>query len=630
MNQTSASALRILIVEDETIVALDMRCRLEGFGYQICGIAATGSLAIQLADTHRPDLVLMDIKLKGEMDGIEASGFIRRLYKVPILFVTAFTDDETLNRVKNISSYGYIVKPYNERELRITIELALSKFEYECGILQAQATAEENDRAKSRFLSNISHELKTPLNAIIGFTDLAATLGHDVELKEYIMLAARSARTLESIINCILDYTKLESGALVPVYSEFDLEDFLLRCWEPYSLQAHAKGLATRLYLDPDLPSHILCDASKLGTAVKSLVDNAVKFTEAGYVLLSAERVLSTKDGMDSMELIIRVCDTGCGIPDEKRHRIFDRFTQVDESSTRAIGGLGLGLALVKGIADLLNLRLGLHESTGGGSEFLLAMGLPLDAKPAFKDCYDTIRGMRIGLFGTCSAAEEIGRWARRFGATTLVVGTALGGEATCDALFSDVADWNRATNKTKEEALAFCGGQASLTLLDKAIVPQGEEAPGQPVRLSYPLSLRRLMDRLEWLRQDKDVGVHRPSLKRNSGNQCLPRAAQTRGIQQTAYLRLLQDALEEAGRKDLYKSLDTLLEQLLAAASASNPAEAERIVKINYDYYTESGAQACARFALALLMDTRRWSDHWLEELGTLAKTVHSHEVEA
>ena len=142
MNQTSASALRILIVEDETIVALDMRCRLEGFGYQICGIAATGSLAIQLADTHRPDLVLMDIKLKGEMDGIEASGFIRRLYKVPILFVTAFTDDETLNRVKNISSYGYIVKPYNERELRITIELALSKFEYECGILQAQATAE--------------------------------------------------------------------------------------------------------------------------------------------------------------------------------------------------------------------------------------------------------------------------------------------------------------------------------------------------------------------------------------------------------------------------------------------------------------------------------------------------------
>lgn len=634
MSQPPASALRILIVEDETIVALDMRCRLEGFGYRICGIAATGPMAIQLADEHRPDLILMDIKLKGEMDGIEASGNVRTIFKVPIIFVTAFTDDETLERVKAISSYGYIVKPYHERELKITIELALSKFDYECRILEAKATAEENDRAKSRFLSNISHELKTPLNAIIGFTDLAATIGQDVELKEYVMLAARSARKLESIINCILDYTKLESGALVPVYSEFDLEDFLLRCWEPFSMEAHAKGLAARLYLDPDLPSLIRCDASKLGTAIKSLVDNAVKFTDSGYVLLSAERVLLTRDGVDSMELLIRVIDSGCGIPDEKRQRIFERFIQIDDSTTRAIGGLGLGLALVKGIADLLNLQLGLRESASGGSDFSLALGLPLDARPALKDCHGAIHGMRIGLFGNCAAAEEIERWAQRFGAYTLAVGTALvpavDGASVCDVLFADAADWHRTSKEDKEKVLALCTDQSGLTLLDMAIVAQGEDPSGQSSSLSYPLSLHCLMDRLVYLWKHRISGLQCPCADKDTGKRDIPRPGQAGRNQDAAYLRLLEDAMAEAMQNDMLQGLDCLLEQLLAAASASNSAGAERIAKINYDNYTESGAQACARFVLALLMDTRRCSEHWLEELKSLAETVHRRKVEA
>ena len=611
-----------------------MRCRLEGFGYQICGIAATGPLAIQLADEHRPDLILMDIKLKGEMDGIEAAGIVRKLYKVPIIFVTAYTDDETLKRVKTMSSYGYIVKPYHERELKITIELALSKFEYECGILEAKAIAEDNDRAKSRFLSNISHELKTPLNAIIGFTDLAATIGQDVELKEYVTLAARSARKLESIINCILDYTKLESGALIPVHAEFELEDFLLRCWEPFAMEAHAKGLATRYYLDPDLPSVIRTDASKLGTAIKSLVDNAVKFTDSGYVLLSAERVASTRDGENSMELLIRVSDSGRGIPDEKRQRIFDRFIQVDDSPTRATGGLGLGLALVKGIADLLNLRLGLQESVDGGSEFSLAMGLPLDAKPAFKDCHDAIRTMRIGLFGNCAAAEEIGRWARRFGALVVDVKTSsssgVAGQTVCEALLVDVGDWNRCTEADKTRLLASCGGQPGLILLDMAIVAQSEVLPGQPLCLSYPVSLQCLLDRLEQLRLDgkPDLNRSRSSMALGKCNSSQPRNAGDK--QNPAYHRLLKEALDEAKQKEMLAGLDSLLKQLLAAASSSNSAGAERIAKINYDYYTESGSPACARFALALLMDSRRSSEHWLEELKNLGDIVHSRNAEA
>jgi anti-sigma regulatory factor (Ser/Thr protein kinase) len=448
------------------------------------------------------------------------------------------------------------------------------------------------------------------------------------------MLAARSARKLESIINCILDYTKLESGALVPVYSEIDLEDFLLRCWEPFSMEAHAKGLETRYYLDPDLPSHIRCDASKLGTAIKSLVDNAVKFTDAGHVLLSAERVLSTRDGVDSIDLLIRVSDSGCGIPEGKRQRIFDRFIQVDDSTTRAIGGLGLGLALVKGIADLLDLRLGLSEHAGGGSEFSLVMGLPPDARPAFRDCHDVIRGMRIGLFGNCAAAESIGRWAQRFGAVAFVVDVpelaSRAGSTACDVLFADVAHWNRSPKEVREQALALCGGPSGLTLLDNAIVTQSRADQGQTVNLSYPLSLHCLLNRLEALRKDKHGSLPSPCTGNGRGQHDGSLAGQAGTIQDSAYRRLLNDALAEVRQKNMFESLDKLLSQLLAAATASNSAEAERIAKINYDTYTESGAQACARFALALLMDTRRSSDHWLEELEGLAKTVHSLEVEA
>ena len=634
MRTVHSSSLRILIVEDETIVALDMRCRLEGFGYQVCGLAATGTAAIQLADEHRPDLVLMDIKLKGEMDGIEAASHIRDIFEVPIVFVTAFTDDETLQRVKHSSSYGYMVKPYHERELRITIELAFSKFEYECGILEAKRTAEENDQAKSRFLSNISHELKTPLNAIIGFTDLAATISQDVELKEYVLMAARSARKLESVINCILDYTKLESGALLPVQSEFELEDFLLRCWEPFVFETHAKGLAVRFYLDPDLPASINFDAAKLGTAIKSLLDNAVKFTDAGYVLLSAERIVLNRDGLDSMDLVIRVIDSGRGIPDEKRQQIFDRFTQVDDSPTRAIGGLGMGLALVKGIADLLNMRLGLKENRAGGSEFSLSMSLPLDTKPAFQDCLEMLRGMHLLLYGNCGAAEEITRWAKRFGAVTHVIPSGSISDYrvafSCDAVFADAGEWKYRTSEEQDQVLKTCGGIAGLTLLDTAVVVQETTSASQPTRLSYPMSLGSLIQRLFVLRHGTQKSLNLPSSRSVLETEASPKCCPPEGARNTPYYRLLQEALAEAATVGMYETLLSLLDKLLLASSGSNISEAERLAKSNYDHFTLSGAQACARFTLALLMDARRGSGPWLDELEGLAKSVRRQKVEA
>jgi len=140
-DETESPETRILIVEDETIVALDMRSRLESLGYTVIGTAPSGEIAIALAKKYEPHLILMDIKLHGDTDGVETARRIRKVREVPVVFVTAYTDENTLRSVQGSSSYGYIVKPYHERELRIAIELALSKFSYEKKIVEAKESA---------------------------------------------------------------------------------------------------------------------------------------------------------------------------------------------------------------------------------------------------------------------------------------------------------------------------------------------------------------------------------------------------------------------------------------------------------------------------------------------------------
>ena len=141
----------ILIVEDENIVALDMRMRLESMGYRVVDVVDTAALALERAAELSPELVLMDIKLKGDQDGIEAASQLRERSEVPVIFVTAFTDERTLDRAKRASPYGYIVKPFHERELRIAIELAIYKHQYELSIRRAKEIAEESNRDQGRF-----------------------------------------------------------------------------------------------------------------------------------------------------------------------------------------------------------------------------------------------------------------------------------------------------------------------------------------------------------------------------------------------------------------------------------------------------------------------------------------------
>src|SRR4051812_6535567 len=168
MTTLSATRARILVVEDESIVALDLQSSLEHLGYEVVGTAATGEDAVRLAETRTPDLVLMDIRLRAEMDGTAAADLIRRRFGIPVVFLTAYSDEETLRRAQISEPYGYLLKPFADRDLQVTIQMALyrhrAQHEHE-ELLREQAAraALEQEQRWSRFLVDATAELAASL-----------------------------------------------------------------------------------------------------------------------------------------------------------------------------------------------------------------------------------------------------------------------------------------------------------------------------------------------------------------------------------------------------------------------------------------------------------------------------------
>lgn len=514
---------RIMVVEDESVVALNMRRHLEDKGYDASLFAMSGEQAVSLARDGSPDLILMDIRLPGHLDGIQAARIIDSIRSVPIVYLAESPDSESLERAKLTEPYGYLVKPFEINELVATIEMALYKHRMQarlhesesrlrklsraveqspsatvitdaearieyvntsfehltgrcrqdllgrrpgefgavrssqgvfarmwnevrsgrdfsgeievknkdgsplwvsvraspirdeqgrvCGylgifedvsdrkfmdeeLLAAMQAAEASNRAKGEFLSSMSHELRTPMNGILGMTDLCLETRLNDEQREYLTLVRQSAQSLLTVLNELLDYSKMESGQVALTISAFSLEELLAKVMPVFAEEARLKGLAFKWELAEGLPQTLYGDARRIGQIIGNLVGNAVKFTPTGSVEILARRAtnadLPPADAQNSesrariatdFDLLIEVRDTGIGIPLAMREQVFKRFVQVDGSRTRRFGGLGLGLTIAQSLAELMGGKLWFHNRVGEGSIFYFRVPL-FSARP--------------------------------------------------------------------------------------------------------------------------------------------------------------------------------------------------------------------------------------------------------
>lgn len=372
------SEAKILIVEDELLIAQNVSRKLKKMGYHIVDIVSSGEVAVQTAVDKKPDLVLMDIVIQGAMDGIEAAAKIRELCDIPIIYLTAYADEKTLERAKLTDPLGYILKPFKDRELRVTVELALSRHLAEVAVRQALMQAEERCQEaaeqverKTEQISMVSHEFRTPLSIIKITAELLQNYENQLteETKKHHLQRIRTAaNNMNQLLEGVLTFGKVECSKMEFFPLPIDIVRFCAELIE--ALQYSADTKHTIQFINDSQDHQVQVDEKVLWHILNNLLTNAVKYSPDGGIVTLSLTTTPT-------ELCLQVQDQGIGISPEDQKRLFEPFQRA--TNVGKIPGTGLGLAIVKQLVDLHQGHIMVQSQVGQGTTFVLTLPRQFD-----------------------------------------------------------------------------------------------------------------------------------------------------------------------------------------------------------------------------------------------------------